>query len=152
MNLDDFINTENIATPSGTVRTTSQEAPRQAGDRPGHASSSAIPIKSRKESAQHFIPQSVPAPANRQRAQDEFGYVTRHTRKTSIDERRVCDYWLHSPLLAFYECRFFFGIDLLRMLMNANLDTKTSGQLLPSCACRQQYLSGPRSRCRRRSP
>ncbi|KAI0476489.1 hypothetical protein GGR56DRAFT_474772 [Xylariaceae sp. FL0804] len=86
MNLDDFIFPENVATPTGLAA--SPEALRQEGERSAHTTAAAIPIKSRKTSSQHFVPQSVPAPPH-QRTQDEFGYVTRHHRKTSIDERRA---------------------------------------------------------------
>ena len=86
MNLDDFIDTENVATPAGLLATPSPD-PGKPGLDSSHSVTSAIPIKTRKESS-HFGPQSVPVAA-RQRTQDEFGYVHRHTRKTSIDERRV---------------------------------------------------------------
>lgn len=88
MNLDDFIFPENVATPAGLAATPSPDATKQEGDRIAHTTAAAIPIKSRKTSSQHFVPQSVPVPAH-QRNQDEFAYVTRHHRKTSIDERRV---------------------------------------------------------------
>lgn len=45
----------------------------------------------RKESAQFAIPQSVPVPHHNPRTNEEFNYVQRHVRKTSIDERRVSD-------------------------------------------------------------
>lgn len=89
MNLDDFIVTDNAPTPAGIASTQSRDAQKHVDERSSHSVASAIPIKSRKEPAQHFVPQSVPAPASRQRVQDEFGYVTRHPRKTSIDERRT---------------------------------------------------------------
>jgi GATA-binding protein, other eukaryote len=54
-----------------------------------NAVASAIPIKTRKESPPNFVPQSVPVPQHSLRNQDEFSYVQRHIRKTSIDERRV---------------------------------------------------------------
>lgn len=78
----------------------------------GHPISSAIPIKSRKESGQqtatqHFVPQSVPVPPHHhQRAgQDEFGYLNRHHRKTSIDDRRV-------SVTEFPSVFFFFPVPL----------------------------------------
>ncbi|KAI1276403.1 hypothetical protein F5Y07DRAFT_135438 [Xylaria sp. FL0933] len=87
MNLDDFIFPDNVAPPAGL--TSSLEAGKQEKDKSAtRATATAIPIKSRKSSGQHFVPQSVPAPPH-QRTQDEFGYVTRHHRKTSIDERRA---------------------------------------------------------------
>lgn len=54
----------------------------------------AIPGKSRKDPFQRFSPQSVPAPSH----ENEFNYVTRHHRKTSIDERPVSSRF---PLEAF---------------------------------------------------
>ncbi len=66
MNLDDFIVADNIGTPSS-------EATKAADEKSGNAvTSAAIPIKARKESSQHFIPQSVPAHPH-QRVPDEFG-------------------------------------------------------------------------------
>lgn len=99
MNLDDFIVAENVATPAGLSLTPSPEAARQADEQLMHPVASAIPIKSRKALLQgHIVPQSVPVPQHLQRVPDEFGYVTRHPRKTSIDERRVGDFrvW-HDP-------------------------------------------------------
>ncbi|KAI0975685.1 hypothetical protein F4678DRAFT_457038 [Xylaria arbuscula] len=87
MNLDDFLFPDNVAPPAGF--TSSLEAGKQDKDKSAtRATAGAIPIKSRKASGQHFVPQSVPVPPH-QRTQDEFGYVTRHHRKTSIDERRA---------------------------------------------------------------
>ncbi|KAI0130270.1 GATA zinc finger protein [Xylariales sp. AK1849] len=87
MNLDDFIFSENVSTPAGLPAT--PEMVRLAEEKAAHATASAIPIKSRKlSSQQHFVPQSVPVPAHHGN-HDEFGYVTRHPRKTSIDERRT---------------------------------------------------------------
>lgn len=104
MNLDDFINNENVGTPAGLALTPSAETSRMAEDKsagmPG-ASSSAIPIKTRKdkEPTHLMVPQSVPVAAHLQRGQDEFGYIPRHPRKTSIDEtnRRVSVFfpWLY---------------------------------------------------------
>ncbi|KAI1733865.1 hypothetical protein F4680DRAFT_378464 [Xylaria scruposa] len=86
MNLDDFVFADNVAPSAGftsTLKTGNQEREKSAT----RATAAAIPIKSRKASGQHFVPQSVPVPPH-QRTQNEFGYVTRHHRKTSIDERR----------------------------------------------------------------
>ncbi|KAI0010451.1 hypothetical protein F4779DRAFT_577585 [Xylariaceae sp. FL0662B] len=89
MNLDDFIFSENVATPAGLVGTPSPDAIKQEGEKPTRTTAAAIPIKSRKgTSSQHLIPQSVPVPPH-QRHQDEFGYITRHHRKTSIDDSRT---------------------------------------------------------------
>lgn len=91
MNLDDFIFSENVSTPAGlSAGPASPEAFKLPEEKAAHAiaAAAAIPIKSRKGSQQHFVPQSVPVPPHRGH-QDEFGYVNRHHRKTSIDDRRV---------------------------------------------------------------
>jgi len=86
MNLDDFIHNDNVGTPAGLALTPTPETMRQADENSAHSTATAIPIKSRKESAsQYLAPQSVPVAAH-QRVQNEFGYLPRHQRKTSIDE------------------------------------------------------------------
>lgn len=94
MNLDGFVVPENVGAPAGLTATPSPEATKGDLEKLAHSVAAAIPIKSRKDLAQLLVPQSVPVPPNHQR-QDEFGYVTRHHRKTSIDERRVssCLFW-----------------------------------------------------------
>jgi len=102
MNLDDFINGDSVGTPSGLALTPTPEAPRIGDESKAaavHTTASAIPIKPRREPAQNRIPQSVPVTVHHQRLPDEFGYIPRHQRKTSIDEttRRVS--WRpHAPL------------------------------------------------------
>ena len=87
MSLDDFIDSESVGAPVGVSLTPSLEATRMADDsRAFRTTASAIPIKTRKGPAPHPIPQSVPVAVHHQRLPDEFGYVPRHTRKTSIDE------------------------------------------------------------------
>ncbi|KAK0655978.1 hypothetical protein B0T16DRAFT_424652 [Cercophora newfieldiana] len=87
MSLDEFINNENVGTPAGLALTPTPENIKNGDDtRAPHSTASAIPIKTRKESAQHLVPQSVPVAVHHQRVQDEFGYIARHPRKTSIDE------------------------------------------------------------------
>ena len=104
MNLDDFINGENMGTPAGMSLAPSPEtSSKMTDDRAAHHSTaSAIPIKSRKEQpAQHMIPQSVPAALHHSRMQPEFGYLPRHLRKTSIDEtsKRVSSFLISSACL-----------------------------------------------------
>lgn len=89
MNLDDFIVSDNIAPPAGLAASPSPDITKQRGDKPLRTQISAIPIKHRQASLPHFVPQSVPVPAHAPNAQQEFGYITRHHRKTSIDDRRV---------------------------------------------------------------
>jgi GATA-binding protein, other eukaryote len=95
MNLDDFIYPDHVAPSAGfasSLTSGKQETEKSAT----RATAGAIPIKSRKASGQHFVPQSVPVPPH-QRTQDEFGYVARHHRKTSVDERRVSASLFHMP-------------------------------------------------------
>lgn len=91
MNLDDFIFPDSISTPAGIVTSPSPELPKKEVDRSSNSVASAIPIKMRKESTQpqFSAPQSVPVPHHAPRSNEEFNYVQRHVRKTSIDERRV---------------------------------------------------------------
>jgi hypothetical protein len=88
MNIDDFIFPENAATPAGVA---SPEQPSKGlADKPNGLRAGAIPIKSRKEgNSNMFVPQSVPVAAHPQRGQNEFNYINRHHRKTSIDDRRT---------------------------------------------------------------
>lgn len=87
MNIDDFIHEENTAPSAGLVASPAPETSKRGDDVSARAQ--AISIKHRQASLPHFVPQSVPVPAHVPGAQHEFGYITRHHRKTSIDERRV---------------------------------------------------------------
>lgn len=90
MNLDDFIFCDNVSTPTAIATSPSPELTKKEVDRSSNTVASAIPIKMRKESTQQFsAPQSVPVPHHAPRSNEEFNYVQRHVRKTSIDERRV---------------------------------------------------------------
>lgn len=89
MNLDDFIFSDNISTPAGLGMSPSPELAKKESEKSSNAVASAIPIKMRKESSQFAVPQSVPVPHHNPRSNEEFNYVQRHVRKTSIDERRV---------------------------------------------------------------
>ncbi|KUJ23425.1 uncharacterized protein LY89DRAFT_573562 [Mollisia scopiformis] len=88
MNLDDFIFSDNISTPAGLGTSPSPELAKKESEKSSNAVASAIPIKMRKESSQFAVPQSVPVPHHNPRSNEEFNYVQRHVRKTSIDERR----------------------------------------------------------------
>ncbi|KAL2069342.1 hypothetical protein VTL71DRAFT_15680 [Oculimacula yallundae] len=91
MNLDDYIFADNMSTPAGIGMSPSPEMYRNQAEKTSERSNavaSAIPIKMRKESAQFAVPQSVPVPHHNPRHHEEFNYVQRHVRKTSIDERR----------------------------------------------------------------
>ncbi|KAF8864692.1 hypothetical protein BDZ45DRAFT_19746 [Acephala macrosclerotiorum] len=88
MNLDDFIFPESISTPEGLGMSPSPEMTKKEPEKSSNAVASAIPIKMRKEKSQFAVPQSVPVPHHNPRSNEEFNYVQRHVRKTSIDERR----------------------------------------------------------------
>lgn len=125
MNIDDFIFADEGA---ASVNDSSPQPPAASSlsrpqtaairkNRSSKALAAAIPIKGRKGSTNQFVAQSVPVPPHHQRGQnDEFHYVPRHDRKTSIDDRRVSR--LHpspqscSPFLARY-CRLFLHLLLL---------------------------------------
>ncbi|RDA94023.1 hypothetical protein CP533_5041 [Ophiocordyceps camponoti-saundersi (nom. inval.)] len=82
MNLDDVVISDRPESSSPGLMSPPPRPPKAAADAP----SAAINIKLRRDSVGQFVPQSVPhyqRPDN-----DEFDYVTRHHRKTSIDERR----------------------------------------------------------------
>lgn len=99
MNLDDFIYADGMGTPvdySSPQPLSKQLDDCRSGLGAHQTLTSAIPIKSRRDSAaqmqqqDQFVPQSVPfPPQHQQKTRDEFNYLPRHTRKTSIDERRV---------------------------------------------------------------
>ena len=91
MSIDEFI-FSNMASP------TDMSPPDHRDNRQPSAVASAIPIKMRKEPVAAFAPQSVPVTQH----QDEFSYVQRHVRKTSIDERRVCVFDIISPVTVIY--------------------------------------------------
>ncbi|KAL1891933.1 Sodium- and chloride-dependent GABA transporter 1 [Sporothrix stenoceras] len=94
MSMDDFIDPRNVASPAdGSAMTLDAAGGMMIPGSKDHHSSAhavagAIPIKSRREPGKPFVPQSVPV-AQHQVGQDEFAYVTRHHRKTSIDDRRT---------------------------------------------------------------
>jgi GATA-binding protein len=86
MNMDDFIFPSSVGSPAGLPESPSNEM------RASNASAPAIPIRKPTQShdqnlsiARASAP-SVPPLVTREY---EFGYVQRHVRKTSIDERRV---------------------------------------------------------------
>ncbi|KAJ4369088.1 Sodium- and chloride-dependent GABA transporter 1 [Neocucurbitaria cava] len=86
MNLDDFIFPSSVGSPAGL-----SPEPSNEGQAPFNATAPAIPIRKPNQVNDHHFSlarasaPSVPPAVNRE---DEFGYVHRHVRKTSIDERR----------------------------------------------------------------
>jgi len=80
MNLDDFLVPSSIASPAGL-------SPSPSGEK--MLGSSAIPIRKTFNAEQDaLIARTAPIGAPIMLGTD-FGYVQRHVRKTSIDERRV---------------------------------------------------------------
>ncbi|OXV06795.1 hypothetical protein Egran_05438, partial [Elaphomyces granulatus] len=89
MNLDDFLIPSSIGSPAGIPTSPADRASTSV-----NAVATAIPIKTRKEqhTSSHgnlVVPASLPYPSQDQRRNDEFGYVPRRVRKTSVDERKT---------------------------------------------------------------
>lgn len=92
MNLDDFLIPSSIGSPAGVSPAPSTTAPEL--DLSSAATSvSAIPIKTQQRIQAEELSlarASAPSvPPIEHKGGDEFSYVQRHVRKTSIDERRV---------------------------------------------------------------
>ncbi|KAK3617231.1 Sodium- and chloride-dependent GABA transporter 1 [Elasticomyces elasticus] len=93
MNLDDFIVPSSMGTPAG-VSPASSSIPGELDMTSTSTTLSAIPIKQQQRLQQaeelslaRASAPSVP-PLEQTRTNEEFSYVKRHVRKTSIDERR----------------------------------------------------------------
>lgn len=86
MNIDDFIFPQSVGSPAGI--SPSPSADRLPSD---HATAPAISIKHNAKSKDDSFLTRASAPSVPPHADDgtEFGYVQKHVRKTSIDERRV---------------------------------------------------------------
>ncbi|KAK2626461.1 hypothetical protein QTJ16_003636 [Diplocarpon rosae] len=101
---DDYIFSDNISTPAGLVLSPSPDLLKKETEKSSNTVASAIPIKMRKETSQFAAPQSVPVPHHNPRSNEEFNYVQRHVRKTSIDERRArkrpADFSPHVPAVS----------------------------------------------------
>jgi GATA-binding protein len=88
MNLDDFIMPTSIGTPAGL-------SPSPSGEKMANSATSGtigIPIRrtSNMNDQELYISRaSMPVNPQNNRSENDFGYVQRHVRKTSIDERRV---------------------------------------------------------------
>lgn len=87
MNIDDYIFSGSVASPAGV----SPSPPSEKASAPSTAMASAIPIKTKKAVQQQSHPEFPPSapPQDRSRS-NEFSYIQRRVRKTSIDETRVC--------------------------------------------------------------
>jgi GATA-binding protein len=86
MNLDDFIFPSSVGSPAGL-----SPEPSNAADAPFNPGTG-VPIRKANQLNDHNLSlahaSAPPVPPQITR-EDEFGYVPRHVRKTSIDERRV---------------------------------------------------------------
>ncbi|KAL2001039.1 hypothetical protein VTN02DRAFT_2315 [Thermoascus thermophilus] len=89
MNLDDFLIPSSFGSPAG-IPTSPAE---QQASTSGNTAASTIPIKIRKgpqaASQGNIAPSSFPHPPPDQRRNNEFGYVQRRVRKTSVDDRKT---------------------------------------------------------------
>ncbi|KAF2268171.1 hypothetical protein CC78DRAFT_15643 [Lojkania enalia] len=86
MNLDDFIFPSSVGSPAGLSPPPSNEMRA-----PSHATAPAIPIRKPNQAQDqnsHLARASAPPVPPLITRENEFGYVQRHIRKTSIDERR----------------------------------------------------------------
>lgn len=100
MNLDDFILPSSVGSPAGLPPSPSNEMRA-----PTNATAPAIPIRKANQSHDQNLAlarASAPSVPPTIKRENEFGYVQRHVRKTSIDERRVSA--LSSALLASTRC------------------------------------------------
>jgi GATA-binding protein, other eukaryote len=103
MNLDDFLVPSSIGTPSGISPSPSSNLDLDHHHSATHTTTntaSAIPIKQQQRlQAEELALSRASAPSvppyEQNRNQAEFGYVQRHVRKTSIDDRRVRIYPSH---------------------------------------------------------
>lgn len=95
MNLDDFIFASSVGSPAGLPPSPSNETAPAS-----HTTAPAIPIRKPNHlhdqnlSLAHASAPPVPPTVVREH---EFGYVQRHVRKTSIDERRVSSFHISRP-------------------------------------------------------
>ncbi|KAF2083148.1 hypothetical protein K490DRAFT_15583, partial [Saccharata proteae CBS 121410] len=86
MNLDDFIVPSSVASPAGISHDSADELPSST-----NATAPAIPIRKQSQlndQTLHISRASAPSVPPAISRENEFGYVQRHVRKTSIDERR----------------------------------------------------------------
>jgi GATA-binding protein len=86
MNLDDFIFPSSVGSPAGLSPEPSNGAEGVFNAGPGVPIRKANQLNDHNLSLAHASAPPVPPQIDRE---NEFGYVPRHVRKTSIDERRV---------------------------------------------------------------
>ena len=98
MNLDDFIVPSSVASPAGISHSP------VATDDLTSATAPAIPIRKQTQlddGSLHISRASAPSVPPALGRDNEFGYVQRHVRKTSIDERRVSRFYTVVHVLAY---------------------------------------------------
>lgn len=107
MNLDDYIFPSSVGSPAGI----SPSSPEDSTLTSANAVATAIPIKMKKRSHVQepaiLPPASAPIPPQHRHRNNEFDYVQRRVRKTSIDESRV-------------SARFHSGLSKTRALPSCN--------------------------------
>lgn len=90
MNIDDYIFPSSIASPAGLSPSPPSESALSSATSASTAMATAIPIKKSKHIQEQSHPNFPPsAPLQDRMRSNEFGYVQRRVRKTSIDETRV---------------------------------------------------------------
>lgn len=138
MNLDDFIVADSLAPPTGISNSPSPDLATQSKNKPLRSQINAIPInphKPRQASLPHFGPQSVPVPPHAPNAQREFGYITRHHRKTSIDERRVSltPCWVRHKMATISWLFSVLSRTMWRLILSFYADSETPCRFLTPC-------------------
>lgn len=130
--MDDFIYASSVGSPSGLPASPSNDTAA-----PSHATAPAIPIRNPNQSHDQFSLARASAPSVPPTVvrEQEFGYVQRHVRKTSIDERRVSSNQV--------PCHHLHTSNTLSA-------SQAASRGLSSCARRQQHHDSDRPRGRGR--
>ena len=90
MNIDDYIFPSSVASPAGLSPSPPSDSVPSTSTGTSTTMASAIPIKTSKNIQEQSRPNFPPsAPTQDRMRNNEFGYVQRRVRKTSIDETRV---------------------------------------------------------------
>jgi len=123
MSIDDFIVPNSVASPANISRSPSAEITHTEDP----VVASAIPIKKQNElrGQTYTFGTSAPGPqAPIQQRAGEFGYVQRHVRKTSIDERRVCV--VYSKATELYQTDFFLASQTTSRELSSSIPSSQS--------------------------
>lgn len=130
MNLDDFIFSSSVGSPAGLSPDPSngvEGGPFSAAS----GSGSGVPIRKANQPSDHdhnlaLAHASAPPVPPQIHRENEFGYVARHVRKTSIDERRVSALSLPPPSLPLHPANL--------LISPPNDEQKPPRRSLPSTA------------------